>query len=129
MEQHADMQPGPQWDTGDDDRASGKVSPAAVIGILVVTVLGGLLVLGNLVLAVAASIGPDSCGEVSCHGAGARAGFFVALAAVGGLTTMGTWFTFGSTRRTARYVLALIAVGVPLIGDVIILAGAPDWLT
>jgi hypothetical protein len=129
MEQHPDMPPGPRWESSDEGRAAGRVSPAAVIGILVVTLLGGLLVLGNIVLAVATSIGPDSCGEVSCHGDGARAGFFVALAAVGGLTTMGTWFTFGSTRRTARYALGLVAVGVPVVGDVIVLSGAPGWLT
>lgn len=126
MDQHANMQPEPMRARGGG--AAGHVSPAAVIGILAVTLLGGLLVLGNLVLALASSIGPDSCGEVSCHGDGTRALVFVGLAAVGGVASMGTWFTARSTRRTARYVLALIAIGVPVIGDLIALSGAPDWL-
>jgi hypothetical protein len=106
----------------------GHVSPAAVLGIVAVTLLGGLLVLGNLVLALAALIGPDSCDEAVCHGDGTRAVVFVGLAVVSGVAAMGTWFTARSTRRTARYVLALIAIGVPVVGDLVALAGAPDWL-
>jgi hypothetical protein len=53
---------------------------------------------------------------------------FLALAATGGVAIVGTWFTARPTRRTARYVLSFVALGVPLIGDLMAISSAPDWL-
>ena len=111
--------------------ADGTVGAArwpAVLAIVVVSLLGGLLVLADYVLALVSSIGPDSCEEVSCSGDEVLVKVFYALAAIGAVATVGTWFTASPARRTARYVLSFIAIGVPVIGSLIALGNAPDWM-
>jgi hypothetical protein len=128
MNQRDNARPRPRSAQDAGGRAPGDVSWAARSAIAAVTLLGGLLVLGNLVLSLASSIGPDSCDEVSCHGDGVLVKVFLALAATGGVAIVGTWFTARPTRRTARYVLSFVALGVPLIGDLMAISSAPDWL-
>lgn len=121
-------QPGQMTAWGTAGRTTGAVRWPAVLAIVVVSVLGGMLVLADLVLALVSSIGPDSCEEVSCSGDEVLEKVFFALAAIGAVATVGTWFTARPSRRTARYVLSFIAIGVPVFGSLIALGSAPDWM-
>jgi hypothetical protein len=128
MDQHADSRPERTPVRSAADHARGGVTVPAVIGIIVVTLLASVVILVNVVLALVSSIGPDSCAEASCHGDGTLAVGFLILAAVGGIATVGTWFTARPARRVARGLLALVAIGVPVVGDLIALSTAPDWM-
>jgi hypothetical protein len=107
---------------------AGHVSVPAVLAIVVVTLVGGALVLLNLLFAWGSTLGPDACDEALCRGDGVRAGIFLLLAVAGGIAVIGTWFCASSARRSARYLLSVIAIFVPVVFDLIVLAGAPDWL-
>jgi hypothetical protein len=93
-----------------------------------VTIVNLVLVVPfTFMLALVASIGPDSCAESSCHGAGGLARTFLILAVVAAVAPLGSWLTMRPDRRPVQITLAVVAVVGPLLADLIGVSFAPDW--
>jgi hypothetical protein len=98
--------------------------------VIIVTALAIMLVLGNVSFAIFAAAGPDSCDQVSCEGDAALAIGFLVLAAISVFATLGAWLAVGFRRRRRVLVaLSAIAIGFPLIIDVIAALNMSTWWT
>ncbi|QKG24393.1 hypothetical protein [Actinomadura verrucosospora] len=78
------------------------------------------MALFNLFVSAMTEAGPDSCGEVSCHGDGKLALVFLAAAGLGPLLTMAAWFFMRPSRAMIRYTLVTAALVVPLLVDALL---------
>jgi hypothetical protein len=96
---------------------------------LIVTLINLVLIVPvTLLLALVASIGPDSCGEVSCHGDPLLVKSFLILAAVAVVAPLGSWLTMRPALRPVQLLLAVAAVTLPVLADAIAFALRPAWM-
>jgi hypothetical protein len=118
--------PQPAADAGqrpESQRGVGWVLP------LIVTIINLVLIVPvTLLLALVASIGPDSCGEGSCHGDALLVKSFLVLAAVAVVAPLGSWLTMRPALRPVQLLLAVAALILPVLADAVAFALRPAWM-
>lgn len=95
------------------------VTPFLLFAVTFATLVMGLF---NLYASAMTAAGPDSCGEVSCHGDGTLATVFLVAAALGPVLSLAAWFFMRPSRAAFRYALITAALTVPLLTDLALLS-------
>jgi hypothetical protein len=94
-------------------------TPFLLFAVTLVTLVMGLF---GLYASAMTAAGPDSCGEVSCHGDGTRALAFLIAAGLGPVLSLAAWFFMRPSRAAIRYALVTAAVTVPFFADLVLLS-------